>query len=913
MTNDKKPSIYSDRSSYGSAEELDEYGVWVKSEPQVLSAVSTDSQKTDDFSADLDDAALSVEDSLAEDSSSFEEIDFPGENAKTGNDFNIDSAEDLQDPSFGSEDSLDAELDSGFDDFSVSDNDAALGGDFGNSDFEVPTVKKIEKNIDSIHDEFDSAGGSELSTQLLHKIANELSSIRSELTDLKKEFSVVRSSAPAGKKQNGEDDEHSGFFNEEDDEKIALTGDEMNNILGSADSPPAEEEAPMAMTGDDDDDETIALTGDELDNILNTADFTEEAGAEETPENDLESDFPAFPEEENKEPPASTEEEASSVDETSLSDEDLTLPDEASLADNDLALPDEASFSDEELALPEEASSSEEAQDDPMGLDDINIDISADDTTTDDIAIDDTAMDDISMDDIAMDDLAIGDTATDDIAIDDMSMDDLAIGDITTEDLGGVAEETSEEAATDEIAKEPETPAEASDEALGETDISSEASDDDFIDIDAEDLGIDLDPDKLLNEVNEIEEEVTEEASQEEEAPHEETTETAETAEDDPMAGMDNISFDGGDLDSLDMEASEAETQAEASPDAELEDTALSEDAITEDALAEDTLSEDTALSDTASDDEIADVATEDSGLDLTDMDSFDMDAADISADDIPQDVSERDSEELEKLREEGATPVTPPPENSSYLEEDANADVHSESLDLSEAVIDEPELSTDHIEDTVTEPSLDDISNVEFDMDSLDDLSIDTAETESEPAQEEEAPMEAPAEEPAVEEEEIPVETQEAVEDTQDIAIDVQADDDLTFDEDITLDFDEPAVSDEAASPVNEEEITDKAIDESFDDALDIPVDSEEEAPPVIAAPTAKAVPTQAVATPQQGSSDGKQNFQIPSELKTELRNILTYMDQLLESLPETKIEEFAKSEYFDSYKKLFKELGLV
>ena len=34
--------------------------------------------------------------------------------------------------------------------------------------------------------------------------------------------------------------------------------------------------------------------------------------------------------------------------------------------------------------------------------------------------------------------------------------------------------------------------------------------------------------------------------------------------------------------------------------------------------------------------------------------------------------------------------------------------------------------------------------------------------------------------------------------------------------------------------------------------------------------------------------------------------------MDQLLESLPEEKIEEFAKSEYFDTYKRLFDELGI-
>jgi hypothetical protein len=34
--------------------------------------------------------------------------------------------------------------------------------------------------------------------------------------------------------------------------------------------------------------------------------------------------------------------------------------------------------------------------------------------------------------------------------------------------------------------------------------------------------------------------------------------------------------------------------------------------------------------------------------------------------------------------------------------------------------------------------------------------------------------------------------------------------------------------------------------------------------------------------------------------------------MDQLLESLPEDKIHEFANSEHFDVYKKLFDELGL-
>jgi hypothetical protein len=66
--------------------------------------------------------------------------------------------------------------------------------------------------------------------------------------------------------------------------------------------------------------------------------------------------------------------------------------------------------------------------------------------------------------------------------------------------------------------------------------------------------------------------------------------------------------------------------------------------------------------------------------------------------------------------------------------------------------------------------------------------------------------------------------------------------------------------------------------------------------------------IPSLSPASPQSSSSG-----EIPSHLKQELRTVLSYMDQLLEALPDEKIEEFAKSEYYDTYKKLFKELGLV
>lgn len=46
--------------------------------------------------------------------------------------------------------------------------------------------------------------------------------------------------------------------------------------------------------------------------------------------------------------------------------------------------------------------------------------------------------------------------------------------------------------------------------------------------------------------------------------------------------------------------------------------------------------------------------------------------------------------------------------------------------------------------------------------------------------------------------------------------------------------------------------------------------------------------------------------------DLKQDIKSVLLYMDQLLENLPEEKIIEFAKSDEFTTYKKLFSELGL-
>ncbi len=71
------------------------------------------------------------------------------------------------------------------------------------------------------------------------------------------------------------------------------------------------------------------------------------------------------------------------------------------------------------------------------------------------------------------------------------------------------------------------------------------------------------------------------------------------------------------------------------------------------------------------------------------------------------------------------------------------------------------------------------------------------------------------------------------------------------------------------------------------------------------------------AVATASAPSSDsGAAAAGGPAALNTvstdELRTIIGYMDELLEELPQRKVEEFAHSQYFELYERLFDDLGL-
>lgn len=231
-------------------------------------------------------------------------------------------------------------------------------------------------------------------------------------------------------------------------------------------------------------------------------------------------------------------------------------------------------------------------------------------------------------------------------------------------------------------------------------------------------------------------------------------------------------------------------------------------------------------------------------------------------------------------------------------------------SADFEDAGIEEPVF--ENVEDSLPEeidiPKVDDVasddeektaddimvasSNSDF-MDSVstdEPIISDEDETSAEP---ENIQTEEPESELEVFEEPEIIENEEPT-----ISEEIPAFEEPVISEEETLDFEPKPASDMFKDeimeepPTVEEAITDENIDYLKEDSENLDDSSDSE---------------NAQETP---SSESKGD--LPEDIKADVKSVLLYMDQLLENLPEEKIMEFAKSEQFATYKKLFNELGL-
>ena len=727
-------------------QELERYGVWVKAGPDALDEHDTTSLELMDIEDSDNDELLITE----------EEEKLLGE------------LEESSLPDFSDfEDSFNGPFDESIDDSFDSDLD------IGSSEtvFDVPRA--------------DSGLQDGESRELLHKIEDDLSALREEIRQLKEELTGLR--VPAVAPSAADAAESGGFFEEEDDETIALTGDELDNILDSADmteqsaktdESPEEidiEDIDYDISIDDEDsidlsDDFTELSVDDLDefdvaepddedpalSILGSPDEPETGGEPDT----IEIDIPGLDEtidlDDLEDIEAMHEEDVVNIDDIEAESididnfEEITDLDDFNLDEDEsieISLENEReepilSLAEDEPVLTEsyEDESFDEGEEVELDLGEIEDNL---------MSIDESDMNNVEMEEISINDFGIYDS-------DEDESDVLAIGDIDDDEeinLSSLdiqedeAVEDFEEAELDAVLAEsiedesdvdnPERPAEGA-----ELEILEEAGPDDFENLEIEeiDLGGSL------------------------EAP-----DVQESA----------------DIEDLDLELDD------------LEEISLDED------LEEVILEEIGSLEEEELENEIPGIPTEDS-----------IDDADLI-------------EDLEiEIEDDDDIKVTLPDDDFNELPGTEEVD-----LDSLEALAAAPDMTEEPYEDLVELP--------ELDAEELDEIDLDES-------------------------------FEELVEEDSDAEIVEIEDDDLDVEPEEIVDF------------------------EDFED---------------------EKIPDSTEPTPQEFANQARTALAIgslPGDLQNEIKEVLKYMDQLLESLPDDKIQEFARSEHFEVYKKIFEELGI-
>ena len=259
-------------------------------------------------------------------------------------------------------------------------------------------------------------------------------------------------------------------------------------------------------------------------------------------------------------------------------------------------------------------------------------------------------------------------------------------------------------------------------------------------------------------------------------------------------------------------------------------------------------------------------------------------------------------------------------------------------SMDINEEILEEPNLddieTNADIPEEIEIPKVDDIAETQNEEPDLDDILVESSSTDFMDSVTDSTNMQPDIEitepvEPELAEEEAAITKEEADDITSEYSADTTENTEPVLDEDAALELPEESSSD--AENTDEESTDDIFNETAIEDAQHtqdaIMNDIMNEAPSVDnalseenvdylskdntvlsddEAAVAESEPEPSAETEQTDTSD------LPSDIKEDVKSVLLYMDQLLENLPEDKIMEFAKSEQFTTYKKLFNELGL-
>ncbi len=425
-----------------------------------------------------------------------------------------------------------------------------------------------------------------------------------------------------------------------------------------------------------------------------------------------------------------------------------------------------------------------------------------------------------------------------------------------------------------------------------------------------------------------------------------------ETAEEDKGGffseddGDDTIALSFDELDNI-MNTAEfgdtVEAVTESEEEAPAEETVVEEPAI-EEPVVDDTISEEPVIEETSVDidtDSVEAAETEE---------SFDIEEVPVEADDTvieesiissevePTEITDSVDSEIENAISD---------ETDTSLDDITFDDNQTDDFDFSDEKLEEPKIDefipdgndelyeNEELPDEISIPKEDDLLVESTSSDFMDSVKETTEEDETATefiAEEsiEEDTLDLPSELPS----ELPDTIEEPVEEE---TVSEEITEEPVIEEETVID-DEPVIEEESAveetiaeEPVIDEPVIEETVETPVEEAVDetevidddIPtVDkllSDEPVEEVSSVPSFAEVDNldnnlseSNLAYLDKQNADGVSDSIANADLKQDIKSVLLYMDQLLENLPEEKIVEFAKSDEFVTYKKLFNELGL-